>query len=329
MSQPSEPCLPNSFGPLPPQPTPHPPTASVRYSDTTPPPNDNDCKKVLTSFREFTVHLCDQVTPDNPRNWNRVTISQESSDRNLIEEHVKQYKFTGNNVIEIKLRLTEPQSDQVTRIMDDIRRNESDPRFEWCWVEISLYDDKGISIQLTRYTLHSLVGVPSDPSQAGRLYLVAQRTLKPQYRPHEVYRSLLRGEPVPRHVWGPRPAPGAALPSPPPLRTGPGQPPTHGGPLFPILPKKSKKYSSHHSESDTCYSSDSNNGGVRRRMKRIKARKPTSKTNHYSSDSETTEDEMDDILNLKVDLKKGDSVVQKLMDLWTSAGNMNDKGRLL
>lgn len=46
----------------------------------------------------------------------------------------------------------------------------------------------------------------------------------------------------------------------------------------------------------------------------------------HDSDSETEDDEVD-VLKLKLELKKGDSVVQKLLDMWTSAGDV--KGQML
>ncbi|KAG9239865.1 hypothetical protein BJ878DRAFT_13217 [Calycina marina] len=266
------------------------------------PPDVAECKSALTSYREWTVRLLDAVSADKPRNWARSMVTEESSGHETIEEHIKEYE-DGNNVIDAKLGLSAVQNAQVTKILEDIKLSEHDVRFEWCWAEISLYSDGGTYSQLA--------------TSADIMYLVAKRTLKPTYHPQDIYHALLRGQALPpRHPAGfpgpPGPPPGPPpgwRPLPPDLRV------VHG--------KLKKSYSS--IDSDTDFNTDSTSsivGPLQQKVNRFKCRSPARRPVNYSSDSDS--DAQDDALKFDLDLKKGDSIVQKLLDRWTVNEPAND-----
>lgn len=274
---------------------------SIRISDTTP-LTDYDAVITLTTYNEYTVRLSEPLEPRLSRSWGRVAITQESAERHLVQQRVQQFQRSGGNVIEAKLRLTEDQSGQVTRIMDDLKCFERDARFEWCWVEISIYNPAG---EITDFVPK---GQGNVAASATLMHLVAKRTPKPHCKPIELYNSLMRG-PGPAPGPGRPPVPRPTMQSPPPVK---------------IFPKKyASDSSSIDSDSDsTSWSSDSSVGVVRRKLRKYKAKKTTrtrkGKGRKYNSDSDSdSESEAEDTIKVKVEMKKGDDVVKKLLEMWT------------
>jgi len=235
---------------------------------------------------------------------------------------VQQFEARDGNVIDTKLRMTEPQSGQVTRIMDDIKCSERDSRFEWCWVEISMHNHAG---EITDF-------VPKGPSNivatATIMHLIAKRSLKPQYKALDVYNLLMKNAP---------PAPGLRPGGAPVMGPGPSGPPP-GGPVVRLGPpnpppirsrRRSRSVSSTDSDS-TSYSSDSSVGAVRRRLRRYRARKTrVSRRRCYGSDSDSDSDVDDDeeAIKVRVELKRGDDIVKRLLELWTVEPEVTGKGK--
>jgi len=216
--------------------------------------------------------------------------------------------------------MTEQQSGQVTRIMDEIKSGERDSRFEWCWVEISLHNQNG---EITDF-------IPRGPNNilmtATIMHLVAMRMPKPEYKPLTVYNSLIKG---PSPTLNPVVRPPGSGPPPPGNGggCGGGQPPG----AIKLAPVPSKKLgctvcdSSDSSDSDsTNWSSDSSVGNVRRRLRKYKAKKERKANKYYvGSDSESEDEE--DVIKIEVVLKRGDDVVKRLLEMWTVDGKGKSK----
>lgn len=124
------------------QPRPPPPApikqASIRILDDNTPLTERAAREALTTYKEFTVRICEPSQTGEPRSWSRVAVTEESAEQLLVELRVEQFEERDGNVIEANLRMSEQQSGQVARIMDDIKFAERDYRFDWCWyVKIS------------------------------------------------------------------------------------------------------------------------------------------------------------------------------------------------
>ena len=170
------------------------------------------------------------------------------------------------------------------------------------------------------------------PVALGRSILVICRENLVDGKPIQDIYALgppLQQPPPPRPVGASAPLPQ----QPPPLRPLGGsnpQPPLLSPGVIEIAPLPVKKmkhrHFSHYYDSESSCSNNSSFGGVRRNMRRMQKRKSLPRKAYYSSDSET--DEEDDTVKLKLDLKKGDSVVEKLLDMWTCAGDVKGKGKV-
>jgi hypothetical protein len=306
---------PYQSGPPPRSPGPKP---SIRISDTTPttPMTDREARAALTNYIEYTIRLCSPAQAGGFRSWSRVVVTQESAERHLLELRVEQFEDRDGNIIDTKLRMTEQQSGQVSRIMDEVKAAERDYRFEWCWVEISLHNDNGEITDL----------VPRGPtdilSTATIIHLIAKRMVKSQYKALDIYNGLTRPPPPPQ---GPPPPHG---PPPPP---GPGPRPIVSPPPIALGAKSNRRaVSDTETDTDSTWSSDSSVGQVRRRLRRYKAKKAKKsgrKKFHSESDSES-EAEEEDVIKVDVDLKRGDDLVAVLLALWTVAPGKG-KGKMI
>jgi len=297
---------PYTVSPPPPAFSPSSKKSACRISDTTP-LTDHDAKQVLISYNEYSVRPCEPILPTEARSWSRVTVTQESAELNLVRKRVEQFEARDGNVIETKLRLTEQQSGQVTRIMDEIKSSERDNRFDWCWAEISLHNHAG---EITNF-------VPGGPGNvigsATIMHLIAKRMLRPQYKALDVYNSLIK--------LGPSPF----------LGTAPVLPPGPPAIVFPT-PRRRRARRGSFSDSDsdsTSWSSDTSVGNVRRRLRKHKAKQEKSKIikRCINSDSDS-EDEEEDVIKINLELKRGDDVVKKLLELWTGGSESKGKGKM-
>jgi len=286
---------------------PEPPTGtsieSIRISDTTP-LTEYDATLALSTYVEYTLRLAEALNPALPRSWSRVSVTQESAERNLIVQRVLEFQRAGGNALEVTLRLTEQQSSQVTRLMDELRASERDARFEWCWVEVSLYNNFG---EITDFTPHG--GFPKVAA-ATMMHLIARRMPKAHCKPLELYNSLMRPIPNP-----------------------------NSDPIIVNFQRsrgnsrsrsRSRRRRDHY-DSDTSYfnsdlSDDSSVGYVRRKLRRDRVRRTRWAGNANYSDSDT-ENVDEDIITIKLQLKRGDDVVQSLLNLWTPQVEVKGKGK--
>jgi hypothetical protein len=296
-------------GPPPPRPCPPPSiaAASIRVSDTTP-LTDYDAMVALTTYNEYTLHLAESVNPGVPRSWSRVIVTQESAERHLILQRVQAFQRAGGNALEAKLRLNEPQGSQVTRLMDELKGNERDSRFEWCWVEISLYNNCG---EITDFVANGNFKVGS----ATMMHLIAKRMPKVHCKPMELYNSLMRPQP---------PAPV--------MNTTPSTPVTVNLSRCHRDSQKSKYDTDSDSDSDSdssdessLWSDNSSVGNVRRRLRKNKVRRAVRAT--WASDEDEDDSEDEDPIKIKLELKRGDDVVQSLLDMWTPQIEVKGSGK--
>ena len=66
-------------------------------------------------------------------------------------------------------------------------------------------------------------------------------------------------------------------------------------------------------------------------MRRLRSRNGTGKKYHdrFSSDSDSDDEEVEDLMKIKVEFKKGDDVVKKLLDVWTPQTEEKGKGKAI
>jgi hypothetical protein len=284
---------------------------SIRISDTTP-LTEYNATLALTTYIEYTLRLTDALNPGVPRSWSRVTVTQESAERHLVIQRVKTFERAGGNVLQVGLRLTEQQSTQVTRLMDELKANERDVRFEWCWVELSLYNCYG---EITDFG--STNTACAKISSATMMHLIAKRMPKAQFKPLDLYNSLMR-------------------PPPPPMPAA-NQAPV----VIELINSRDRSRSRSRSRSERRYhdwisdtssvsslsSDDSSIGYVRRKLRKNKERKLARADRRYTSDSDEYESEDEDVIKIKLELKRGDDVVQSLLNIWTPQVEGKGKGK--
>lgn len=197
--------------------------------------------------------------------------------------------------------------------MEDLKISERDSRFEWTWVELSLYNNTG---DISNF-LHAGCVKRHDWDIAGsanQMHLIAKRSLKPSYKALDVYNALMKPPPPPR----------------PPVSNPPAI--INIGPPRPV--EKKSKYVSSSSESDSessYYTSDSSVGMVRRRLRKYRAKKARKNGKgrrfYNDSDSDSDDSEDEDVIAVKVSLKRGDDVVKVLLGRWTPDGEVVGKGK--
>lgn len=289
---------PTSLSTRPPPPPPPGKWTSVRTSDITL-ITESDANAALTTYNEYTICLSQAIDRTTPLSWNRVAITQETSDKQLILQRIEDFTRHGGNVIESKLRLAEPQCSQLTRLMDDLRSAERDHRFQWTWAEISPYNSDG------KIPLNGI-------ANATRMHLIAKRSLKMSYKALDVYKECMK-------------------PPPPP------QPPV-SCPTIILQTKNGKKYADSSDESDsdtTCWSSEGEDdcvGNVRMKFRRSRARKVRNARRMKDcsrSDSDSEDGGEDDVIEVKVQLKKGDDLVKVLLDRWTPEVDGKEKEKVV
>jgi hypothetical protein len=280
---------------------------TVRVSDTTP-LTEYDAAVALTTYNEYTLHLAESLNPGTPRSWSRVIVTQESAERHLIIQRVQTFLMAGGNVLEAKLRLTEQQGSQVTRLIDELKGNERDSRFEWCWVEISLYNPCG---EITDFTSN---GSFPKVASATMMHLIAKRMPKMHCKPLDLYNSLVRPQP-------PQPL----------VNTAPVLVDLTREREIDVTRRRSRRYDSD-SDSDTSagtslWSDNSSVGNVRRRLRKNKVRKAVEATWNLDSGSNSDDSEDEDVIKIKLELKRGDDVVHSLLQIWTPQSEANGKGK--
>jgi len=306
-------------------------SSSIRISDTTP-LTDYNATIALTSYNEYTLRPTEPLDPTMPRSWQRVSITQETSEQHIVQQRVQEFK---GNIIEAKLRLAEYQSGQVTRLMDELKYGEKDNRFEWCLVALSLYN------QAAEINLSSAPTSAFGCTTATVMHVIAKRMPKPQHSPLELYNSLMKPTapalPAPGYraapFAGPPPGPGAPppLPSGPPIVVLAGD----GGGKSRSGKKTSSLYSissGYGSDSDSIASSDTSVGVVRRSLRKSRARmkredRKRRRRHYYDSESED-EDEDTFVITPVLKLNRNDDLVEALLDLWTPRNEGKGKEKM-
>jgi hypothetical protein len=285
---------------------------------------DYDAAVTLTSYNAYTLRLTGSLEPSVAKSWTRVSITQEAAEQYVVVAKMRQFQARGENVIDTKMKLTESQSGQLTRLMDELKTAERDNRFEWAWVEISLMDWAGQLINLSspKNQVGGAMPGPPPPSVARAggaqvVHCIAKRALKREYKPLEVYNALMRKADTP----APRP------PLPPPVPYVPAKIPVGKG-------KKKGRYESESESDSDCsfattmtWNSGSSVGEVRRQLRRYRARKARGSGTKYFNESESESEREDDVIAVKVEIKRGEDVVKRLLDLWTPETQAEGKGK--
>jgi hypothetical protein len=188
--------------------------------------------------------------------------------------------------------------------MDELRASERDARFEWCWVEVSLYNNFG---EITDFTPHG--GFPKVAA-ATMMHLIARRMPKAHCKPLELYNSLMRPGPVPSSE---------------PIIVN-----LHRSRERSRSRSRSRRrpydYDSDTSSFNSILSDVSSVGYVRRSLRKGKLRRTRWARNADYSDSDA-ESEDEDVITIKLQLKRGDDVVQSLLNLWTPQVEIKGKGK--
>lgn len=299
-----------------------PPHSVFPPGKSTPARRDHEIGQILTTFAEYTIQF--REPPANAALvWPRVVTAREYSDPYFLQQRIYDFQRRGGSVITTKLLMNQEQNNHVRRLMEDIKQSERDIRFDWCWVEISLHSEHGEIMDPTPRGAGNIAG------KATIIHLIAKRMLKPTFNPLEVYNSL-SSDPVIGQSAVP---PGVRLPATAPL---PSQPPGSyfksvpcppgGNTIYHVARTKRRPvcHSDDTSDSDSSRSSSDSAGAVRRRLRRVRknrlarSRRSRRASNHSDSDSSLEED-YDDVITIKVQLKKGDDVVTKLLGIWTPA----------
>ncbi|KAF7872597.1 hypothetical protein EAF04_003516 [Stromatinia cepivora] len=317
-------------GPPPPPPPPGRASPSARecYFYT-----DAEAFVALTTYSEYTLRLYNPNDLFHHHAWSHVNITQESNALPEILARVNSFINRGCSIIDAQLRLTDQQALQTTRLLEDIRLKERDYRFEWCWVELSLYDSMG---EIDH-------GIRGNAAHAATImHLIARRTLKREYKASDVYGMLTRGTqmsppppPLPPGFHNTlshlscSPPPPPTMPRPPPP---PPPPPGAGPPVFiePFRPRargcrrtrgvSMSDLNSGSSGSDSDVTYDSRRGRMRRR------RCNNGRLGRDYSVSESSDSGNEgDVIRIPVVLKRGDDLVEKLLDLWTPSVKIVEK----
>ncbi|EPE31323.1 FYVE/PHD zinc finger [Glarea lozoyensis ATCC 20868] len=297
-------------------------TSSVQVSDITI-GNNHEAELALTSYKECTMRRCQAETPQADRSWLRVTTTLESSSPESVKLCVTKFAAYGS-VLASKLKMSEEQADQVSRLIDSFRLAERDMRFEWCWVVLALLDNSG----------NILNNRPNQVVQqmTQTIHLVAKRSLKACYRPLDVYNAMMRVN-------------GTSNPGPPPLPSNPNPhplPPVHVVPLQTGNYRYSKRRSYGSDNYDS--GSDDSVGYVKRRIRKVKSqnrtrgyvawsrdrytrrgstkiqntfKKSAARNYDFISGSDTESEEEEDLVQIVLHLQRGEDIVQRLLALWT------------
>ncbi|KAK0128907.1 hypothetical protein ONS95_000853 [Cadophora gregata] len=165
---------------------PGPPGFGPRSTSDKRPLTDHAATMALINYSEFILRPADPLNPSSPRTWARVAITPESAEHDVLHQRIKAFQQKGGNIIEKKLRMNDDQNRQLTRLMDELQALERDSaRFEWCWAEISLYNDAGEILLMSQ----------ANSATATTIHLIAKRMPKLSCKPLDVYNSLM--EPLP------------------------------------------------------------------------------------------------------------------------------------
>lgn len=308
------------------RPPPPPPLPSAKFKE-------QEAHHSLASFAEYTIrfrdHHANGSRPLSP------IVERIHNDQPQIKQRVQSFQLNGGNVTEITLLLTERQSEQASILMKEIRCDETDPRFQWGWVEISLHNSQG---EITDF--HPRRASTSNIAEtANVMHLIAKRSLNAFQDAVEIRNRMRIGPPM---GFNPGPPPATlSLPfQPPPFPHGL---PVPRGPVINSVPPPPRPpvtvtvplagtgrgrgrpvnycrsdVSSYYESSDSSSSTRPDvRGQLRQAKKRQLARRSRAKRIINDSDSDVSDPEEEDNILIDLQLKKGDDVVTRLLEIWT------------
>jgi hypothetical protein len=313
-----------------PVPRPIQPLASNRMPRQSPPVNgalrgrdthmtEDEATTSLTIYMAKTIRPLPAPETGLAESWLRSAVWHELYPQEEMLTRINKFKSKGVSAMDVKLRLSNEQALQITKMMADEQRRERDGRFEWTLVELSALGKKGEEVKKGKEEDAAVLhGILKRAPKAGLRALAILESLEradvaadrndemeqwmyEDRRRAEHRRSLAMIEP-PMITCRPRRI------SPPPR---------------PIRRRRARRrvYTSDSgSDSDTAYSSASSLGGISSVVSSRYGRGRRRGRRGYDSDSDSDlEDERKpDVLLIKLDPKdKGSDIVQQLLKLWT------------
>ena len=304
-----------SKSPCPPLPPPPPHMAGIQPISM---PRDMALRQGLTSYAEYTIRFRDHHA--NGFRALAPIVERVHNDQYAIRRRIQSFERHGGNVVSITLLLTERQSDHVNMLMKEIICFEPDRRFEWHWAELTLHNVQG---EITDFYPR---GGGSIAETANLIHVIARRAVKSCVSP-ETMQNLLSCDPPRGYLGAPLPPPGPPGAFHPPPPCPPFPPPQRApGPMFmKIVPPRARPASSDDESSIASSTSILTRdldfrGKLRRARRRRIARELRAKRGRNDSDSDTSSDldeDEDDKIMIDLQLKKGDDIVAKLLELWT------------
>lgn len=307
-----------------------------RQADNTAPSKDQEIRQGLTSFAEYVIRLHDHNSDINGCRVLPAIVHRAFNGHDAVQKRINDFEQRGGDVISIMLLLTDRQNSNVDRLLENIRKCETDQRFEWHLSELSLHNDHG---EICNFHPR---GAGNMIQTATVIHAIVKRTVKQCIIPETVAdlltipppRGYSPNDPLPRPTqqafppcppsppgW-PGPGPGAQ-PGPFILSVPPNRPPTRIPPSR--LPNRlpSRRDSDTDSSSDTfsdltrdrSFESQLRRARRRRRIRDRRAKKASVKEGSESDSS--SDDNEDDNIFINLSLKKGDDIVAKLLELWT------------
>ena len=290
--------------------------------------SEHSARKALTSYMAFTFR---PAPPENttmtplvhipPITWARCSLAREHEIKADLLKRIDQFKRRGISIIDMKLRLREDQSAQVTRLVEELNHIEKDEKYEHTLVELSMIE-----------VINGSVKKPTPAVYIDVIHVVVQRAPRESVRCVDTYNRIMN-------------------PPSPPL----GPPPSEvRAPFFPCGPrpntddiiiiqdaplrKKDNKcrrsvassvtYSSSSSFSGSDSDSNSGSGSDYERNRRRRRR-----SDSFCSDSSSDENEEDlrkrrwkmDPIEIKFSKdEKGKDIVKVLLERWIIEGKTKD-----
>jgi hypothetical protein len=298
--------------------------------------SDESAREALTSYEAFTFRpALQQPSPLAPhlqlppRTWSRCFMTREREELRVLLQRIEKFRLRGVSIIDLKLQLTEPQSAQITNLIQELNQLEKDKRFEHKMVELSMINRE-----------HGIVTKQTAGTNIDVIHVITQRAPKQGVNPMVAYNALMNQRPPPARV--PPPAP--------PFSRGPPPPPTKSQPDIVVIPSSPRRrslprrpmgrsrrrsiassyFSDSSSDSDSSFYTvtTATSGGYRRKGKKGRKYRKGKYSDSDDSDSDSSFEEeikarwKEDPIAIKFGKKeKGKDVVQLLLEKWTLAGD--------
>jgi len=299
--------------------------------------SDESAREALTSYEAFTFRPALQqpspLAPDlqlPPRTWSRCFMTREREELRVLLQRIEKFRLRGVSIIDLKLQLTEPQSAQITNLVQELNQLEKDKRFEHKMVELSMVNRE-----------HGIVTKQTAGTNIDVIHVITQRAPKQGVNSLVTYNALMSQRSPPARV---------PPPPPPSFPRGPPPPPAKSQPNIVVIPDSVRRrspprrpmgrsgrrsiassyFSDSSSDSDSSFYTvtTATSGGYRRKGRKGRKYRKGKYSDSDDSDSDSSfEEEIKarwkiDPIAIKFGKKeKGKDVVQLLLERWTLASD--------